>query len=383
MAHSSTVLAQMLKLLPRHEFETLAGEHHQGRKLRKISRWAQFVAMASAQLTGRASLRDLLGNLAAQSSKLYHLGVGLISRSSLARTNEKQPWTLYEALFFRLLSRCQQQAPSHGFRFKHKLFSLDASTIDVCLSMFPWARFRQAKGAIKLHVGLDHAGMLPTFVSITDGKSHDVTAGRALALPTGSIVAFDRGYTDYTWYNQLNDRGIFFVTRQKRNARYRVIKRRTIKAGQNLTCDQTIELTSAKGKTCPIPLRRVGYRDPETGKKYVFLTNNFQLAAATIAAIYKSRWQIELFFKWIKQNLKIKTFLGTSKNAVMTQIWIAMCVYLLLAYLKFVSRSGRSLQQILRLLQLNLFERRSLLELIDDSPPEPEPPDPQQALVLA
>lgn len=383
MAHSSTVLAQMLKLLPRHEFDALAREHHEGRKSRKISRWGQFVAMASAQLTGRASLRDLLGNLAAQSSKLYHLGLGLISRSSLARTNEKQPWTLYEALFFKLLSRCQRHAPGHGFRFKNKLFSLDASTIDVCLSMFPWARFRQAKGAIKLHVGLDHAGMLPTFVSITDGKTHDVTAGRALALPSGSIVAFDRGYTDYAWYNQLNDRGISFVTRQKRNARYRVIERRKIKAGQNLTCDQTIELTSAKGKTCPIPLRRVGYRDPETGKKYVFLTNNFKLAAATIAAIYKSRWQIELFFKWIKQNLKIKTFLGTSKNAVMTQIWIAMCVYLLLAYLKFVSRSGRSLQQILRLLQLNLFERRSLLELIDDSPPEPEPPGPQQDLVFA
>jgi len=383
MAHSSTVLAQMLKLLPRHEFETLARAHHQGRRLRKISRWAQFVAMTSAQLTGRASLRDLLGNLSAQSSKLYHLGVGLISRSSLARTNEQQPWTLYEALFFRLLSRCQQQAPNHGFRFKNKLFSLDASTIDVCLSMFPWARFRQAKGAIKLHVGLDHAGMLPTFVSITDGKTHDVTAGRALTLPTGSIVAFDRGYTDYTWYKQLNDREISFVTRQKRNARYRVIERRKVKTGQNLTCDQTIELTSVKGESCPIPLRRVGYRDPETGKKYVFLTNNFKLAAATIAAIYKSRWQIELFFKWIKQNLKIKTFLGTSKNAVMTQIWIAMCVYLLLAYLKFASRSGRSLQQILRLLQLNLFERRSLLELIDDSPPEPAPPDPQQALVFA
>jgi putative transposase len=383
MAHSSTVLAQMLKLLPRHEFDALAREHHEGRRLRKISRWGQFVAMASAQLTGRASLRDLLGNLAAQSSKLYHLGVGLISRSSLARTNEKQPWTLYEALFFKLLSRCQHHAPGHGFRFKNKLFSLDASTIDVCLSMFPWARFRQAKGAIKLHVGLDHAGMLPTFVSITDGKTHDVTAGRALALPSGSIVAFDRGYTDYAWYSQLNDRGVFFVTRQKRNARYRVIERRKIKTGQNLTCDQTIELTSAKGKTCPIPLRRVGYRDPETGKKYVFLTNNFKLAAVTIAAIYKSRWQIELFFKWIKQNLKIKTFLGTSKNAVMTQIWIAMCVYLLLAYLKFVSRSGRSLQQILRLLQLNLFDRRSLLELIDDSSPEPEPQGPQQALVFA
>lgn len=245
---SSTVLAQMLKLLPRHEFDALAREHHEGRKLRKISRWAQFVAMASAQLTGRASLRDLLGNLAAQSSKLYHLGVGLISRSSLARTNEKQQWTLYEVLFFKLLSRCQQHAPGHGFRFKNKLFSLDASTIDLCLSMFPWARFRQAKGAIKLHVGLDHAGMLPTFVSITDGKSHDVTAGRALPLPSGSIVAFDRGYPDYTWYNQLNDGGIPFVTRQKRNARYRVIERRKIKAGQNLTCDQTIELTSAREK---------------------------------------------------------------------------------------------------------------------------------------
>lgn len=383
MAHSSTVLAQMLKLLPRHEFESLAREHHQGRKLRKISRWAQFVSMASAQLTGRSSLRDLLGNLAAQSSKLYHLGVGLVSRSSLARVNGNQPWTLYEALFFRLLGRCQNRAPGHGFRFKGKLFSLDASTIDVCLSMFPWAKFRQAKGAIKLHVGLDHAGMLPTFVSITDGKTHDVTAGRALALPTGSIVAFDRGYTDYAWYNQLNDRGISFVTRQKKNARFRVTERRKIRAGQNLTCDQTIELTSTKRKTCPIPLRRVGYRDPETGRKYIFLTNNFKLAAATIAAIYKSRWQIELFFKWIKQNLKIKTFLGTSKNAVMTQIWIAMCVYLLLAYLKFMSRSGRSLQQILRLLQLNLFERRPLIELLDASPPEPEPPSPQQTLVLA
>lgn len=383
MAYSSTVLAQMLKLLPRHEFESLAREHHQGRKLRRISRWAQFVSMASAQLTGRTSLRDLLSNLAAQSSKLYHLGVGLVSRSSLARVNENQPWTLYEALFFRLLGRCQNRAPGHGFRFKNKLFSLDASTIDVCLSMFPWAKFRQAKGAIKLHVGLDHAGMLPTFVSITDGKTHDVTAGRALALPSGSIVAFDRGYTDYTWYNQLNDRGISFVTRQKKNARFRVTERRKIKAGQNLTCDQTVELTSTKGKTCPIPLRRIGYRDPETGRKYVFLTNNFKLAAATIAAIYKSRWQIELFFKWIKQNLKIKTFLGTSKNAVMTQIWIAMCVYLLLAYLKFMSRSRRSLQQILRLLQLNLFERRPLIELLDASPPEPGPPSPQQALVLA
>lgn len=383
MSHSSTVLAQLLKLVSRHEFEALAQQHHHGRRLRKISRWGQFVAMASAQLTGRSSLRDLLGNLSAQSHKLYHLGMGLISRSSLARVNEQQPCALYESLFFKLLGRCQQHAPGHGFRFNHKLFSLDATTIDVCLSMFPWAKFRQAKGAIKLHVGLDHAGMLPSFVSITDGKTADVTAARALALPSGSMLAFDRGYTDYNWYKQLNDNGVFFVTRQKRKARYRIVERRKVKADQHLTCDQTIELTGAKGKACAMRLRRVGYRDPETDIKYVFLSNNFKLSAATIAAIYKSRWQIELFFKWIKQNLKIKTFLGTSKNAVMTQIWIAMCVYLLLAYLKFVSRCGRSLQQILRLLQLNLFARRSLLELIGDSPPVIKPQCPQQALVFA
>ena len=192
----------------------------------------------------------------------------------------------------------------------------------------------------------------------------------------------DRGYTDYTWYNQLNDQGVFFVTRLKCNARHRVIERRKVKSGHGLTCDQTIRLTGAKGKNCLISLRRVGYRDPETGRKYVFLTNNFKLAAATIAAIYKSRWQIELFFKWIKQNLKIKTFLGTSRNAVLTQIWVAMCVYLLLAYLKFMSRSRRSMQQILQLLQLNLFERRPMMELFDARSPKPKLLSPQQALVL-
>jgi hypothetical protein len=382
MAHSNTVLSQMLKLLPRHEFEALARQHHQGRKLRKMSRWSQLVAMTTAQLTGRTSLRDLLSNLSAQASKLYHLGIGAIRRSSLARVNEQQPAELYEALFCKLLGRCQAHAPRHGFKFKNKLYSLDASTIDLCLSVFPWATFRRRKGAIKLHVGMDHDGMLPAFVSITEGKTHDITAGRTLALPAGSVVVFDRGYTDYDWYNQLNDRDISFVTRQKKNASYRVIERREVAKAKGLTCDQTIVLTSAKGKRCPIPLRRIGYRDPETGIKYVFVSNNFKLAASTIAAIYKARWQIELFFKWIKQNLKIKTFLGTSKNAIMTQIWIAMCVYLMLAYLKFISASGRSLQQIIRLLQLNLFERRPLMELIDTSPPDPEPSSPQQALAF-
>lgn len=371
MAHHNTVFSQLLKFIPRHEFETLAKQHHQGRMLRKISRWSQFVALGLAQLSGRISLRDIVSNLSAQTSKLYHLGGTHVSRSSLARVNEQQPHTLYEALFNKLLSRCQGLAPKHGFRFKNKLYSLDASTIDLCLSAFPWATFRTTKGAIKLHVGLDHSGYLPTFMTVTEGKLHDVTVGRTLKLPKQSLVVFDRGYTDYRWYNSLNDNGIFFVTRQKANATYEVTERRPVSTAQGLTSDQTIKIKGAKADDCPIPLRRIGYRDLETGKHYVFLTNHFKLAAKTIADIYKARWQIELFFKWVKQNLKIKTFLGTSKNAVLTQIWIAMCMYLLLAYIKFCSRLSLSFQQILRLLQLNLFERRNLMSLLKGDPPAP------------
>jgi putative transposase len=295
----------------------------------------------------------------------------------LARLNEQQPHELYEALFHKLLSRCQGQAPRHGFRFKNKLVSLDASTIDLCLSVFPWAKFRRTKGAVKLHVGLDHDGLLPSFVALTEGKTHDVTIGRTLTLPAESIVVVDRGYTDYAWFNALADKGIFFVIRQKRNARYRVTERREVLKGKGLLCDQTIQITGTKAKACPIPLRRIAYRDAETGQRYVFLTNNFRLAARTIADIYKARWQVELFFKFIKQNLKIKTFIGTSKNAVMTQVWIAMCAYLLLAWIKFSSQIELSLQQMLRLLQLNLFDRRDLIQLLKGDPPEP-PGNPMQ-----
>ncbi|MFT4919062.1 MAG: hypothetical protein ACI8RU_001680 [Zhongshania aliphaticivorans] len=371
MAHHNTVFSQLLKLVSRHEFENLAKQHHEGQKLRKMSRWSQFVALSLAHFSGRSSLRDIVSNLSAQAARLYHLGTGNVSRSTLSRVNESQPYTLYEALFHKLLSRCQGVAPKHGFRFGNKLYSLDSTTIDLCLSVFPWAKFRRAKGAVKVHIGLDHDGLLPSFVSISDGKKHDVTVGRVLEFPADSIVVMDRAYTDYTWFKALNDKGIFFVTRQKRNATYRIIERREVIKSKGLTCDQTILITGAKAKTCPIPLRRIGFRDAETGKHYVFLTNNFHLAAKTIADIYKSRWKIELFFKCIKQNLKIKSFVGTSKNAVMTQIWIAMCAYLLLAWIKFSSQIDRSLQQMIRLLQLNLFERRELLPLLRGDPPEP------------
>jgi hypothetical protein len=376
MAHCNTILSQILKLVPRHEFETLAKHHHSGRAFRKASRWSQFVSLTMAQLSGRNSLRDIVDNMSAQMHRLYHLGSEKLSRSNLSRINEDKPYTLYEALFGKLLARCQKLAPGHNFKFNHSLYSLDASTIDLCLSAFPWADFRTTKGAIKLHVGLNHAGYLPEFVTVTEGKKHDVTVGRILNFPKGSIVAIDKAYNDYAWYKQLTDKDIFFVTRLKSNAKYRIIQRRTVLKNKGLTCDQTIEFTGPQvAKKCPIQLRRIGYKDAVTGKHYVFLTNNFKLAAKTIADIYKARWQVELFFKWIKQNLKIKSFVGRSKNAVMTQIWIAMCVYLLIAFLKFQSSLTKSMQQLLRLLQLNLFDKRDLMALLRGDPPDDELPD--------
>jgi putative transposase len=383
MAHYNTVFSQLLKLIPRHEFETLAKQHHSGRSFRSASRWSQFVTMAMGQLSGRNSLRDIVENISAQTHRLYHLGSAKLSRSNLSRINENKPYALYEALFEKLLKRCQGVVPGHQFRFKNPLYSLDASTIDLCLSVFPWAKFRTTKGAVKLHVGLNHAGYLPEFVTLTEGRKHDVTVGRILKFPKGSMVVMDKAYNDYSWYKQLTDNGIFFVTRLKANAKYRVIERREVLQNKGLTSDQTIEFTGLQiAKKCPVQLRRIGYRDPATGKHYVFLTNNFKLAARTIADVYKARWQVELFFKWIKQNLKIKSFVGTSRNAVMTQIWIALCMYLLLASLKFQSKLTKSMQQILRLLQLNLFEKRDMMALLRGDPPPDRMPDPNQMVML-
>lgn len=365
MAHCNTILAQLLKFVPRHEFDTLAKQHHSGRSFRTASRWSQFVALSMAQISGRRGLRDIVDNLSAQSHRLYHLGSTKLSRSNFSRINESKPHTLYESLCARLLSRCQGVAPRHNFRFKNPLYSLDASTVDLCLSVFPWADFRTTKGAIKLHVGLNHSGLLPEFVTVTEGKKHDITVARTLNFPKGSIVAVDKAYNDYKWYKKLTNKGIYFVTRLKKNAKYRVIERREVLKKKGLICDQTIVLTGAQTlKKCPIQLRRIGYRDQVTGKHYVFLTNNFKLSAKTIADIYKARWQVELFFKWIKQNLKIKSFIGTSKNAVLTQIWVAMCIYLLIVFLRFQSKLIKSMQQILRVLQINLFDKRDLMALL-------------------
>jgi len=336
------------------------------------------------QLSGRHSLRDVVANATAQSSRWYHLGARRVTRSTLARVNEQQPHEFYEAWFGVLYQRCRPRAPGHRFRFKNPLYSLDSSLIDLSLKLFPWGHLALGKAAVKLHVGLDHRGYLPAFATITDSHTADIAVARTLAFPKGSIVVVDKGYDDYSWYTALTNQGVYFVSRQKRDARYRVIERREVNRSEGLTCDQTIELTGQKSRRESLArLRRIAYRDADTGKRYVFLTNHFTLAASTIAACYKARWQIELFFKWIKQNLKIKAFLGTSKNAVMTQIWIALCVYLMLAYLKHLSAIGASLQQMIRLLQLNLFARRDLIALLHTEPPEPPPPDLQAQLAFA
>jgi len=365
MAHNNTILRQITALLPRHEFEALAKDHHVGQKFRSFNRWTQFMAMFIGQLSGRKSLRDIVMNVSAQSNKLYHLAIKPFSRATLARVNEQQPAALYERLFFKLLDRCREISPGHRFKFKNKLYLLDTTTIDLCLAVFPWAKFRKTKGAIKLHFGIDADGYLPTFMSLTDGKLHESQWAKALNLPRGSIAVFDRGFNDYNWYETLTKNGVYFVTRLKSNAIIENGPKRPGRKAPGVTTDREILLRGVK-----TPFRQVNYTDPETGKELRFVTNADHLDAKTVAELYKERWQIELFFKWIKQNLKVKTFLGTSKNAVLTQIWIALCVYLLLAFLKFKANIDISMQQMLRLLQLNLFERRDLLALL--KPPEPQ-----------
>ena len=368
MAHCNTVFHQLLKFIPRHRFADLEKEHGTGRKARKFTRWNQFVALMFMQITGRASLRDSVQSLGVRNGFLYHLGLRNVCRSTFSDANNKRPASFFKALFDLTYQQCRPMAPKHKFRFKNRLYSMDATTVSLCLSVFPWAKFRRAKGGIRLHTVLDHSGYLPAFMEISDGKKHEIRAAKSLRLPKGSIVAVDRAYTDYGWFASLVESSISFVIRQKRNATYRTIERRSVNKRQGLTSDQTIMLTGTKASLCPHPLRRIGYKDPQTGKHYVFLTNNFALSAKTICDIYKERWQIELFFKWIKQNLKIKAFIGNSENAVMTQIYTALTTYLLLAYLNFLAKLNITLTTLIRILQLNLFQRLTVEELLKLKP---------------
>jgi hypothetical protein len=372
------MFSQLLRLFPRAEFESAV--RHSGAEYgaKGFSSWSQFVAMMFCQLGRAHSLREIEGGLKSCEGKLAHLGIQAPARSSLAYANAHRPWQLFEALFHGLYEKVASSVTGRKrkFRFKNKLVSIDSTVIDLSLSMYDWAKYQRTKGAIKLHLVLDHDGYLPCFGVVTDGTVGDVTVAQALTFAPGTIVVDDRGYNDYAMFARWCEQGVYFVTRMKTDARFEVEQEQPIFVPQgNVIGDQRIRLSSEQAqRSCPHPLRRVLAVHPETGQTLVFLTNLHHLSAATIAAIYKDRWQVELFFKALKQNLKIKTFVGTSANAVKTQIWTALICMLLLRYLQLTSRFGWSLANLVALLRMNLFTHRDLHSWLDA--PFMEPPDP-------
>ena len=366
MSHCHTIFGQMLKMFSRFEFQKAVKETKTEYHARGFRSWNHFVAMLFGQLSGQDSLRGIEAGLATQAKSLYHLGVKPVHRSTLSYANEHRSHELFKKTFEWMLSKCQPWAPKHKFRFKNPLYSIDATVIDLCLSLFDWAKFRTTKGAVKLHVKLNHAGYLPTFVAVTLGKVHEQKIVPSIPLEKGDVAVFDRGFTNYGWYATLCEKGIYFVTRLKKNADYRVIERRDTSRYKNISSDQIIEFKGVStSKKMPYRLRRIRSKDPETGKYITLLTNQFQWSANTIAQVYKDRWQIELFFKNLKQLLKVKSFVGTSQNALLSQLWVALIAYLLLSYLKFRSKFGWSLYTLCSILPTNLFSRRNLWDWLN------------------
>ncbi len=367
MSHYNTIFNQILHLIPRHQFEAIVKKYQSDRYVKYFSCWQQFISLLYAQIRGKDSLRDIETSLRTQSSKWYHLGIKDIKRSTLSDANKQRSWRVYEELFYRILSRCRDITPKHKFRFNNPLYTLDATVVKLCLSLYPWARFRKRKGALKIHNLYDHSGCIPTFMVITEGKRHDVKVAKELDLPlmSDSIVSVDRAYIDYKWLNSLSKSGVYFVTRAKKNINYEIIGQHQVNKKKGLLFDYTIKLKGYyQSKYYPEELRLVGYYDRETDKELVFLTNNFVLSAYTITQIYKARWKIEEFYRWIKQNLRIKSFLGTSENAVLTQIWVAMCYYLLLSYIKYQTKYSYTLTEFAIMLKETVFERISLIDLL-------------------
>jgi hypothetical protein len=354
------MFSQLLQLFPRWEFQKLVDQTQSERHARGFSSWSQFVSMLFCQLGRAHSLREISGGLRSCEGKLIHLGISAPSHSTLAYANQHRPWELYQSTFLELLERCQSSIVlgKRKFRFKNKLISLDSTTIDLCLSVFDWARFRQAKGAIKLHLLLDHDGYLPSFAVITEGKISDIKVAHNLHFDPNTIVVDDRAYVDYELYRQWSSQKVYFVTRLKSNATYEVVSQNPIAWRSTVIEDEIIRLKSIKSPD--YYLRRIRYWDKVTDEVYVFLTNHLKLAGNTIAAIYKDRWQIEIFFKALRQNLKIKTFVGTSANAVKIQIWTALIAMLILRYLQLLSRFPWSLSNLIALLRMNLFTHKDL-----------------------
>lgn len=365
--YSNTIFNQLLNFLPKDNFSQFVGQHHGDKYVKKVTTWNQLILLLYAQSTGKDSLREIETGFKAHDGSWYHLGVNSVAKSSLADANRRRSYQIFEKLFYSLLKQCQEVLPEREFSFKNPLYSFDSTTIKLCLSIFDWAKYSKTKGALKLHTLFNNRTTVPELLILSDGKTGDITAAKEKNLPLekGSIIVFDRAYIDYEWWAKLNNDGIFFVSRVKSSQNIFVVGQHKTKLEKNILADETVIFGDYNAMNVyPEKLRRVKYFDEENGKVYVYLTNNFELTAGQIAQIYKERWQIELFFKWIKQNLKIKTFLGTSKNAVMTQIWVAMVYYLLLAYIKFQTKFKKSLLEFTRMIRETLMVRRNLVDLL-------------------
>ena len=372
MNQGRTIFAQLIEHLPHKEFQKCVARYSGDRNPRGFTCWDQFLAMAFAQLTYRESLRDIEACLGAMRAKLYHMGFrGRVARSTLADANDRHGWRIYADFAQTLIAtaRTLYATEPMGVELDQTLYALDSTTIDLCLSLFPWARFRRTKAAVKMHTLLDLHGNIPAFIHVTDGKVHDVNVLDELLIEAGAFYVMDRAYIDFERLYRFTMESAFFVVRMKSNVLVTRRASREVDAASGVRTDQTVVLSSLTSALAyPDALRKISYVDAETGKRLVFLTNNFALPAATIAAIYKQRWQVELFFKWIKQHLRIKAFYGTSENAVKTQIWIAVSVYVLVAIVRKQLGAEVTLYQLLQVLSLTLFEKTPILralQLID------------------
>jgi len=367
MKNFSTVFNQILQFLPHYEFEKAVKQFKTDHYVKHFTTKTLFVVHLYSQIRQKDSLRDILCGLRQNQSSWYHIGIKKIARSTISDSNNRITYKVYESLFYQMLNKCQTLDKSRKFKFKNNLYALDGSTIDLCLSVFDWAKFRKRKGGVKLHCLYDIKAQIPAFNVITIAKTHEavVAQNTDFKLSPDSIITFDRAYIDFRQFYAYEKAKVFFVTRAKENLRFEFLGQQETPHKKGLQFDHIVQIASPKQREkYPSKLRLIGYWDSKTNKTYQFLTNNFKLAAITIALIYKSRWDIELFFKWIKQNLKIKTFLGTSKNAVLSQIWIAMTYFLLLAYLKHQTKFTSSILVLTRIFNETLFSRSHLIDLL-------------------
>jgi hypothetical protein len=373
-----SIFSQLLQFFPRLEFEALVKKHRAQRHARGFTCWGQFIAMLFCQLGPAHSLREICGGLAACEGKLRHLGLSASPpRSTLAYANAHRPWQLYQSVFEQLYQRCASRVhPPRRFRFRYRLLTLDATMIDLCASLFDWAAYKRTKGAVKLHLLLDHQGYLPQFLVITPGKRQEIEVARRLHFQPGTILIMDRAYVDYAWFERLTRQGVFFVTRLRCDAHYRVLQKRRLPQRGAIRADQVIRLGSRWYRQRS-PLRRIVVQVPDQDQPLVLLTNHLGLGSTTVARIYKERWQVEVFFRALKQNLRIKTFVGTSANALKIQIWTALIALLLLKYLQLLATYGWSLSNLVALLRQQLFVYRDLFTWLHqpfEPPPGLEPP---------